>query len=256
MISKKRAIWALMTTIGTVAGIFLFSVSKDEEPDRYQTEEPVLLALESPAAVKRAQRLDRFENYKKKLHQLQQISAVRQREVDQTDSTEIDRYYQSTTRMALLLQGIDDAFFDTMPAAYDELMNEQPEDVMWTGMVKNVIESNIAESNLDGTELTSTSCHHTICKLTFSHEDEDAMRMMAQYGFGEGMAGLFTPAQGFHTTADDGSIDSIIYLGKPDNLRNTKIAALERSYEIVTGDSADNVVPTDKQIEQVKAQMQ
>ncbi|MBN2527304.1 MAG: hypothetical protein JXR76_12990 [Deltaproteobacteria bacterium] len=156
-------------------------------------------------------------------------------------------------RMALMQKEIGDNFFKIAPLAFDELMDEEPVNHMWTGIVKANIEQRIASGEIGGSILELAQCHQTLCKIVISHDNKTTRRKFEGEVLGDER--LLGPYQAFSHVNDDGSVDSKIYMGKYGKDYELMEAGLTRAYEMVTGESADSIVPTENQIAQVEAQM-
>ena len=142
-------------------------------------------------------------------------------------------------------------FLETAPVALDALIEEESSNAMWTSMVEANIAQAIQSGDFDGSALQDVQCHSTLCKIQMTHEDDAALVLFDEEA--PSREALVGPSFGFTRLNDEGLIENTIYLGKYGSDYQMKSAAMERIYEIATGESASAIVPTDEQIDNVAA---
>ena len=244
---KNKLYFSLGLSIA-VGGICLLLIGKNDDRT------PVL-ELENNAAprnINAASKIKRLKRTVKLSSQL--VSKVFDGETyeDEADSigpSEPRVPDQSMTRIALMKKEIGDKFFQSAPTAFDEILDEEPINPVWTDMVKSGIDDIIVSNELENLKMEEVHCHRTLCKIVIRFDDSETERTYKEARSKN--EALMGPDHGFSSLNDDGSRTSKFYMGRRGYEFSVQKAVVERMYELVTGKSVNSVVPTAEQIAQV-----
>ncbi|MBN2528116.1 MAG: hypothetical protein JXR76_17120 [Deltaproteobacteria bacterium] len=165
---------------------------------------------------------------------------------DMDDRTEDRTTPEQRARLAAMYAAVGDDYILHAPEAFDEVMEEEPIDHMWSGIVNAALKKGFESGAFAGSTFRDAECHSTICRIRVTYKDRIAMsQFWSETGKEEALVG---PSTGFSRYGENGAIESTIYMGKYAQDYQFEKNALDRLYEMVTGQSADGVVPTEKQI--------
>lgn len=160
---------------------------------------------------------------------------------------------EEMARLALLYEAVGDAFMTVAPDAFDEVMKEEPIDDKWTETVEAAVQKRIDSGSFAGSTLQDAECHRTLCRIRLTHEDKTAKELFLEESMKDDA--LVGPTHAFSRPGEDGALQNSVYMGKYGQDFQLEQAAMDRLYEMVTGESADSVVPTESQIAQVSTRV-
>lgn len=158
---------------------------------------------------------------------------------------------EEVAHLALLNAAAGPYFYEMGPVALDDILEEEPVDYMWTQLIRNNIEKIIESTDFEGTTLEDIQCHRTMCKYQITFRDSDALSLFRKQRASN--IALRGPAYGFGNTDEDGMIETLRYFGKKGTEYQMKSTSLAKIYQMATGKSADNIVPTAAQVDKVAA---
>jgi hypothetical protein len=180
------------------------------------------------------------------------LASQRPQDVEE-DDVEAQPRPEEMARLALLYEAVGDTFLTEAPDAFDEVMNEEPIDDKWTETVEVAVQKRIDSGSFAGSTLQDVECHRTMCRIQLTHEDKTAKELFMEESMKDDA--LVGPTHAFSRPGEDGALQNSVYMGKYGQDFRLEQAAMDRLYEMVTGESADSVVPTESQVAQVATRM-
>lgn len=171
---------ALLVAGCVAAGLFILSLPSDSEiglrsakntelsPEPVDRREIIIKRAEAVASLER-------------LSRLADSSPIEERTTQEQD----DPTLPETAELHLKVK-FKEKFFELAPDYLEEIIEWEEKDGAWRDSIAGQIENSLAESEWTSAELESVECSRTVCRVSFVHEDMEALHEFTESPVAEG----------------------------------------------------------------------